>query len=155
MVLVPLLIQNLGGGSTADVGLVVEIGKRLSSQSVASTAAGSTSFLLRYFELPSTHDRAVTVVPIAGFGMEYATNLDRPGVQVLVRASANGASELEDKADAIVAALNLIAHTTNLAGSGREYVDIRKTSDPIWLGRDDNDRPIMAVNFYAMRSRTT
>ncbi len=155
MVLVPLLIQNLGGGSTADVGLVVEIGKRLSSQSVASTAAGSTSFLLRYFELPSTHDRAVTVVPIPGFEMEYATNLDRPGVQVMVRGAVNGLSELEDKADDVVVALNLIAHSTNFAASGREYVDIRKTSDPIWIGRDDNDRPMVSVNFYAMRSRST
>ena len=137
------------------MGLLEEIGRRLSTQSVATTSATSTGWRLAYRGfLPSTHDQQVAVIATGGFQQlaeESDNTLSRPTFQVLVRGRSTGSTGLETKVDGVINALNLFSGTL----VGRAYKDIRIEGEPLWLGRDENQRPMMSCNFSAFRSRTT
>lgn len=140
-----------------------EILARLSSQAVGSTNASSSGWLLvtRQF-LPgtigqSTRAQQIAVVPTGGHAWEPTENLDRPTFQVLVRGaySPNQSSTgLEQKITDVVTALcssALIGFTIK----SRRYIDVQKQGEMLFLGRDDNNRPIYGQNFLAWRSRST
>jgi len=139
------------------VALGDEIGARLTSQGVCSTSAGSTGWMLRYRALTPAPVRQVVVTPSGGLPQEGKAPIDRPGFQVLVRGSSADGGELEAKVDQVIQAVNLFDGTlTGLYNSvPRVYVDIQKQGDTLFLGLDDNQRPIYSVNFLATRSRTT
>ncbi len=142
--------------------LTDEIIARLSSQGVGSTSISSSGWLLtkRQF-LPGTIDgstqaRQIAVIPTGGQGWEPTEQLDRPTFQLLLRGSYSTQSStgLEQKVTDCVSALC----STGLIGftiKGRKYVDVQKQGEMLFLGRDDNNRPIYGQNFLAWRSRST
>lgn len=137
------------------MGLLEEIGRRLSTQAVASTSATSTGWLLAYRGfVPSTHGQQVVVIPTGGmpqWAHESADILSKPTFQVLVRGNSSGSTGLEAKVDATVSALNLFSGSL----LGRPWKDIQLQGEPLSLGRDENGRPMYSLNFLAFRSRTT
>ena len=131
--------------------LPVEIGTRLSTQGVTDS-----TWDLQYIELQPQPDRAVAVIPSGGFsGLGWSTArktaLDQPTFQVVVRGQTTGIDTAYTKIEAVRTALDGFDGTL---GSYR-YTDIRQQGDILSLGRDENDRPLYALNFVALRSRTT
>ena len=137
--------------------LVSEIITRLSSAAVGGTSSTDTWRIVARDFLPgsiggSTQAQQICVTPTGGFNQEYAEALTYPTFQVRVRAASTSSTGLEAKAEAVVAALNLIGRST---AWGRTYIDILQQGDLLYLGRDESQRPIYAANFMALRSRTT
>jgi len=142
------------------MGLLEEIALRLSSQGVGTTNAGSTGWLLSAWDFsgPSTaNDWQIAIVPTGGFGAEVSegtTHLTRPTFQTLVRGGTPGgrsSTGLWAKVEALITALELYQGTL----SGHKYLDIQLQGEPSFIGRDANQRPIVSVNWLALRSRTT
>jgi len=139
------------------VSLVTEIGQRLTSAGVGSTSSTAAWRIVYRDFLPgtiagSTKAQQIAITPTGGFDQEYAEALTYPTFQVRIRGSATSSTGLEAKAQAVVNALNLNGRDT--LGS-YVYLDILQQGDLLYLGRDENQRPIYAANFLALRARTT
>jgi len=65
----------------------------------------------------------------------------------VIRGSRTGSTGLEDKVEDVVAALQGFAGTLNSVG----YMDISQQGDVLWLGRDENENPVYALNWTAHR----
>lgn len=130
---------------------VEEVGAILTAAAVATTGATSTGWTLKYRDLEPTPAQMVAVIPSGGLDGEQVVELDYPSVQVLVRGSSAAGSALETQVAAVNAALHLYSGTVN----GRVYVNIARKGDVLWLGRDQNQRPMYSLNFGCTRSRTT
>ena len=126
---------------------------RLTSQSVASTSAGSTGWRLVARGLQPTPDRMVAVMETGGSQRESAKgDMDRPSFQLLLRDAEDGADEaLETKVAAAITALDSFDGVTG----GWTYTDIRLQGEALDLGRDENQRPLKSLNFQALRSRSS
>ena len=131
-----------------------EMAAVLSAAGVASTTAvGSTgtAWALTKRELQHQPSRMIAVIATGGFPQEPRLEIDRPTFQLLIRGSTGDSSGLEQKVTDAVNALNL----TDGTFSNWTYVDIQKRGDVLYLGRDENQRPLYSVNFLALRSRTS
>jgi hypothetical protein len=126
-----------------------EIGNRLVSLGIATT--GESDWKLAYRDFFPTPHRQVLVRLSGGNPGEGKADLDRPTFQVLVRGQENESSGIESKVEAVVAALHRFDGTL----SGWVYPDIQRQGDVLYLGRDDNQRPMYSLNFQALRSRTS
>lgn len=131
--------------------LLAEVGARLTAAGVATTSAGSTGWRLTYRGLPPSPNRAVAVQLTGGFAPEGKADIRRPTFQVLVRGSSADDATLEAKAESVVTAL----HRQSTAITGWTWVDLQLQGDVLFLGWDENQRPLYSVNFAATRSRTS
>lgn len=110
---------------------------------------GTNLFLGR---MPSSPDVCVGVfeyegaIPSETFG-NAATAIDRPRLQVLVRAGRDDYPAARDKAQTIRGLLGAVTQTTL---SGIAIMRIRPTGSVNPLGPDENDRPLVSANFEAM-----
>jgi hypothetical protein len=137
--------------------LVDDVIARLSTQGVGSTSSTSTWRIVARDFLPGTigsssQAKMIAVTATGGYPQMSAEDLTYPTFQVRVRDSATASTGLEAKMTAVVTALNL---TGGLTINSRKYLDFRLEGEPFFLGRDENQRPLMAANFVAWRSRTT
>lgn len=132
--------------------LLEEIGNRLSSQGVGGlTSTATWQIVFRGF-IPSTKAQQIAIVPTGGFQQfTQRAPIERPTFQLLIRGASTGSTGLEAKVDAAITALNFFDGTL----TGRVYVDIQKQGEALFLGRDEEERPLYSVNFLAHRSRTT
>lgn len=137
------------------MGFLQDIKTRLVAQGVGSTGATSTGWRIVYRELlpvvGSIGAQQIAIIPTGGFPEDGKPPIERPTCQIVVQGTSNASSGLETKVDAVISALNLFNGTLN----GWTYVDIRRQGDKLWLGRGDDHRPRYAVNFLAVRSRTS
>lgn len=140
--------------------LLGEIANYLVSQGVA--VAGSTaSWSLGLGYEPASPDAVITVTETGGFPQQEMSTqpLERPTFQVRVRGPINLAgssaySQARSKLNQIM---------TTLEGFGNKkigtvpwyYLHIRRQGEPLSLGFDNTNRPTVAVNFAAIRSRTS
>jgi hypothetical protein len=132
------------------VGLLDEVGARLTAAGVATTSAGSTGWRLVYRGLGPSPVRQVAVIPTGGFP---AVGLDvrSPTFQLLLRGSSGDGATLEAKAEAAITALD----QQSSAMSGWTWPDLRLQGGPHFLGWDEGQRPLYSLNFAALRSRTS
>lgn len=137
------------------MGLLQDIKTRLVASSVGTTSAGSTGWRIVYRELlpvvGGIGAQQIAIVPTGGYPEDGKPPIERPTFQVVVQGTSNASSGLEVKVDAVISSLNLYNGTLN----GWTYVDIRRQGDKLWLGRRDDQHPVYAVNFLAVRSRTS
>lgn len=70
----------------------------------------------------------------------------RPGLQVLVRGHPNTAADTEAKAWEVWEALHQAEVTPFLLITG--------VNNPIWLGPDDQNRPMWSINFNTIKRRS-
>ena len=138
--------------------LVAEIGARLSTQGVASSSGEGGYYLGLGTLMDSTvlPDRMVAVIQTGGQAPDAATEVDRPGFQIITRGpsmmtESSAYPEAEAKAQAAKVALHGMTPGTL---SGRHYVGIWATQDPFFIGYDDEYRPLFSENFVAQRSST-
>ena len=81
--------------------------------------------------------------PIANYTYDY------PSVQVRVRGAKAGYQAAWTKANEIKEALHGLANET---WNGTRYIQILCTSDVMFVGYDENHRPILTVNFEIHRT---
>lgn len=125
--------------------LLDDIGTALTTASVVGGATGWT--LAKGFE-PVSPDAVVTVYETGGGEPDQSdgTKYDVPTFQIRVRGDAFGYSAARTKMNDVFAALN------DATISGYVYVFSRQ-SGPIPLGHDGKTRPLLTMNFHAMRNR--
>lgn len=137
--------------------LLEEIAARLSTQAVGSTASTAAWRIVFRDFLPgtiggSTKAQQIVITQTGGYPQLLAEQLQYPTFQVRVRAASTSSTGLEGKMQDVVNALDRLGTATL---SSRNYLDILIEGEPVYLGRDENQRPVMAANFVAWRSRTT
>lgn len=93
----------------------------------------------------TTADECSVVKLTGGFPPSQWTGKKQPSFQILVRGKAAGTAEVETRAYAIHAALMNVENVT----IGAESVVIIRAmnSVPIFIGNDENNRPIYSMNF--------
>ena len=93
----------------------------------------------------SAPDDCATVKLTGGFPTDEWTGKKQPSFQVLVRGNVNGNADVETKAYAIFDALTNLREVT--IGSDSVVVIRAMNSAPLFIGNDDNNRPIYSLNF--------
>ena len=98
-------------------------------------------------ELPSSPDACVSISDIPS-GVAIYDDVERPGVQILVRGDQNEYIVAYEKAHAIM--LLMLASGGATHGESR-YAGIWHVSGPHYLGFDTQKRPMFSLNFRTMR----
>ena len=139
--------------------LLDEIGARLSTQSIASSSGVDGWLLVQSFMPDSTamQDKVVALIETPGGPPSPRVEIDFPSFQVRVRGdpittTSTSYQETRQKIEDIKLELHGI---DNLTLSSRYYVMIVAEQEPFLLEYDAQDRPHLACNFTAWRSRTT
>lgn len=138
--------------------LLDEIGAILSTQGVASSS-GVNGWLLALSFMPDSsaiQDKVVALIETPGLPPEAGTELDQPGFQVRVRGdpistTTTSYQEARQKIEDVKTTLHGL---TPGSYSTRHYPGVWAEQEPFLLRYDENDRPELAMNFRAMRSRT-
>lgn len=107
---------------------------------------GTNLFLGR---MPTAPDACVTVYEYGGQGPQFtfgaaATAIDRPSIQVMCRASRDDYPTARDKAQSI---RSLLGAVTGQTLSGMYVLRIAPLGSVNPIGPDENDRPLVTVNF--------
>lgn len=135
-----------------------DVAARLLASGLASSS-GVGSYVLSKGWMPDSTvvaDKWVSLYEYAGGVPNPRAELDSPGLQVVVRGvsmnkSTSGYQDAQSKADAIFRDLHALTLTTS---SGRYYPGFTAQQSPFLMEFDAQRRPVFAVNFLAMRSRT-
>lgn len=128
--------------------LLQDIRTRLADQGVGSTYGSTGDYLITLRSLNSTADNGIAVVPTGGFQNSLVGGWEQPTFQTLVRGTRNSSTDLEDKVDDLISALDGFQGVLN----DFVYHDIRKQGDTLWLGPDKEKRPVYSVNWMAVKS---
>ena len=121
-----------------------DLAAKLDSAGVTGGATGWSA--LKSF-LANDPDKVICLLETGGNPSEQGEiGYDHPTFQALVRGVAFGYAAARTKADAVVSALN------DATISGCTYVFVRHA--PLPIGLDANNRPLISLNFDAMKVRT-
>lgn len=120
----------------------------------AGAAIGTFATDLFVADEPATPDACVTVYSTGGYAPDPrgALGIEFPTVQVRTRGARGGYTAASAKALAVQAALHGDYGTT---WNGARYLWIFAEQAPMYLGQDDNDRPIFTQNFRMARTAST
>jgi hypothetical protein len=138
--------------------LIQHVAEILSSASVATTSStGTWRIVGRDFiegtQVSTTEGAQIVITPTGGFGREINARLDRPTFQIRVIAPSTGSTGLDlgtdNKLADIVGALNNFNGTLS---DGWPYISIDLRNGPLYLGRDENQRPMYSMNFEVIRA---
>jgi hypothetical protein len=95
---------------------------------------------------PSTGaDEVIAVKLTGGFPTDQWTGKKQPSFQVMVRGAVNGDGACEAKAYELHGALTNLREVT--IGTDSVVIIRAMNSVPLFIGRDDNNRPIYSMNF--------
>jgi hypothetical protein len=93
----------------------------------------------------TTADECSVVKLTGGFPPSQWTGKKQPSFQIIVRGKANGQAEVEARAYAIHESLMNLREVT--VGSESVVVIRAVNSVPIYVGNDENNRPLYSMNF--------
>ena len=130
------------------MGFLEDVRTRLVDQNVGSTYGSTGDWHVTIRGLTSTGSNDIGVVRTGGLPQETNTDVDRPTFQVTVRGTKDSSTDIEDKVDDVVEALDKFQGVLN----DTRYYDVQKTGDVLWLGYDDG-RPLYSLNFVTMKDR--
>ena len=133
--------------------LLDEVAARLISQAVGVQGTTASWSVFKGYE-PPTPAQAITLFETGGFPNQphEGQMLDVPTFQVRVR-GANTSTGYPAARTKIAAARTALEAMTGTF-SGRYYCQVVAQNEPISLGQDATNRPILVQNFTAHRSRT-
>jgi len=127
---------------------------RLQAQGVAglpgSTQVTDTGGGITKSFMPPDPAKVITLTETGGFPAEGRPELNYPTFQVKVRASSTDYSTGREKLAEVEAALHNLASTSY---NDWYYAGVFTQGDALSLGFDMEDRPIIAQNYRALRSR--
>ena len=144
--------------------LLAEIANRLiaSTQGIGglpgTTAVTDTGWTIYQSIMPATTAPSIAILETGGFAPLWKTALNFPTFQVQVKAARLDYGTGRAKLAAIQTELHGIGNrilTESGSTDGQWYVGIQAEGDALSLGYDNNDRPTLAQNYLALRSRTT
>jgi len=139
-------------GYLDEVAAVIELG--------TSEAGTGSEFPIFRGHMPDSTvlgDKAVALVMTGGAADDARVEIDRPGLQVMVRgASIQQASTAYEEAEGVMLLVKNALHefTGQPSSSAFHYVGIWQRSGPTFLGFDQSWRPRFSTNFRVQRSRT-
>lgn len=115
------------------------------------TSALALTFATDLFisEMPDRPDDCVCVYDTPGEPPETGYVYHRPGLQIRVRGAKGAYLATHEFAQAIQAALHGLHDET---WNGTRYVGIWATGGVLFVGYDDNHRPIFSINFRIHRT---
>lgn len=117
-----------------------------SALDTASVTGGVTGWVATKAYMPNDPDKIVHLTETGGAPSEQGeVGYDHPSFQALVRGAALDYETARTKADAVIASLN-----NTQTGS---TVFIYHRHPPLPIGYDQNDRPLISINFDAMKVR--
>lgn len=125
------------------MGLAADIGTWLAA---GGYVGGVTGWTFAELYRPDDPDQVVVAGQFAGFSPDHKTDIERPGLQILVRAAQYESNAAEAKINAIFRAIkddSAWPATIN----GAEYRLLQAQQSPFLLEFDENRRPVWAVNF--------
>jgi len=106
--------------------------------------AAETGWAIRISRSKDAPDTLITIYDVAGNIPEPGLDINRPGIQVLVRGDQNGYNAAYSKCENIRdTLLGLPSQTIN----GDIWASVTMSSDIIFVGYDDKDRPLFTLNF--------
>ncbi len=126
-----------------------DIRTRLADQAVGSTYGSTGDWLITLRGLTSTGDNQIGLARTGGLPQEANADVDRPTFQVMVRGTQDSSTDIEDKVDDVVEALDKFQGVLN----DTRYYDIQKQGDILWLGWDEEHRPLYSLNFAVLKAR--
>jgi len=98
---------------------------------------------------PTSPDKCLFVSSSGGVSPETQFNWQRPTFQILARGDRGDYKSAVDILNVARAALHAI---TNMAVGSTRYIGIYVRGDMIDLAHDEEDRPLVALNFQAHRT---
>lgn len=98
---------------------------------------------------PTTPHACVTVFDTGGENPDAHLVYDKPTVQVRVRGAKGSYEAAFVTAQAVRAALHGQA---NVVKNGTTYIGVWAVGDIMFIGYDDNDRPLLTINFRIHRT---
>ena len=116
-----------------------------------SSDVGLGTFVVDMFIgiMPETPDTCICLIDSSGFKPEARYNWERPGLQILVRDKIGNYKQCFTKIKDAVTALHGI---TNLTINNHIYKCIVAAHEPLFIGLDQNNRPMFSVNFEVQRT---
>jgi len=96
---------------------------------------------------PESPNNSITLYETGGYALDLAGFLRYPTLQIMVRNTSYSAART--KIDSIIA---LMHRTVNTTINSTRYCSIYTTSDATSLGKDDQNRSLLSVNFELTRS---
>lgn len=100
-------------------------------------------------EMPDTPDTCILISDTGGLPANPRYSYEKPSVQILVRGAKEGYLSAYAKMEDIKDALNGL---NNEEWNSTRYIQIIATSETIYLGRDDKQRPRFSINFLCHRT---
>lgn len=130
------------------MGMAGDIGTWLAAEGLVG---GSTGWRFSEQYRNEAQHRLVVAAQFAGFAPDHRTSLERPGLQVSVRAGEFETDVAEAKVNEIFRAL---IDQTNWPATigGTSYRAIKAQQSPFLLEFDGNRRPVWVVNFNVWMS---
>jgi len=120
--------------------------KDILEAAVSSWSFGTNLFVA--LEPPSPNE-VVSVFDTGGFDPDSNTDLENPTVMVRVRGDRGGYTETYSRARDVKDNLHELANET---WNGTRYIGIWQVGDILFIGMDENDRPVFTLNFRIMRT---
>ena len=100
-------------------------------------------------DMPNTPDACVSIVDSPGLSPELRYEWERPGIQILTRASIGGYRSAYTKAKLVYDTLH---GTTNETINATIYKLIAAAHSPLYVGKDEKNRPMWSINFNIQRT---
>jgi len=102
--------------------------------------------------MPPTPDLCACLYDSPGEAPDSHLDYKRPGLQIVVRGVAGGYDAAHTLAQQLNDAIDGLANVTI---SGSRYIGIWATTDVGAVGQDDNNRPLVSVNFRIHRTASS
>lgn len=106
----------------------------------------TVSYAVHLGAYPTEPDRVLLVTQSGGRSPYPGLALNFPSVQVCVRGKPSGYVEARDE---LRKACNILLGLTETQVSSQDIMrSCNQMGDVMWLGKDDNDRPMFSANFW-------
>jgi Bacteriophage minor capsid protein len=111
---------------------------------VFQPSAGSNDWHIIISRIKPNPDKMIVIYDTAGLPPEPGLDINYPGIQIVVRGMPNGYKDTSVKSKRIKDEFLGMPKTTV---NGDIWASVTMTSDIIWLGYDENERPSFSLNF--------
>lgn len=121
------------------------------------TSGGLDTDAVFTHELPERPNSGLVITPTGGSGYDRTMSaspanapLERPSIQLRARATDAGTAE------ALLMSAHVILNGMNeRAVNGYRYYYVRAIQSPMYLGRDEANRPLFSCNYDILRAEST
>lgn len=136
--------------------LIDEVPNYLVAQGIAAAGSTANNYVVSKGYVPNSPDKLIAILETGGLpneGLSTGT-VDRPTFQVRVRSGAYGYSTARAKLESVRSTLEGVINK-KIGSPAWGYLHIKAMHPALSLGQDDQDRPTVVMNFWALRSRTS